>query len=329
MNINYIGIDIAKATFAVAIPQPRGGYQDHNLTNNEQGFTELLALLPPNSQCVMEASGPYYLPLATYLEQKGQKLSVINRNAGPPLVIRRFSQMRLRRAKTDKADAQLLSAFGANQAPSRWQAPATLMSQIAQLQTLLEQYIKQRTALQNQQESFKGSGVPNPGLAASLEKSLAHLQEQIKALETQLDQLAKTHHADLYANLQTIPGVGRKTALCLLVITRGFSRFDSPKELASFVGLAPRVFVSGTSVKGKGHICKLGNGRIRQLLYMASMQAKKANPACKALYDRLVAGGKPKLVALIAVAHKLVRQCFAVAKQGVVFDKKLALPLVS
>ncbi len=324
MNINYIGIDIAKDTFAVAIPQPKGGYQDHNLTNNEQGFTELVALLPQNSQCIMEASGPYYLPLATYLDQHQFSLSVIN-----PLVIRRFSQMQLRRAKTDKADARLLSAFGANQIPQLWQPPATLMSQIAQLQTLLGQYVKQRTALQNQQESFQGSGVPNPGLVASLEKSLAHLGEQIKELETQLDNLAKTHHAELYANLQTIPGVGRKTALCLLVITSGFSRFDSAKQLASFAGIAPRVFVSGTSVKGRGHICKLGSGRIRQLLYMASMQAKKANAGCKALYDRLVAGGKPKLVALIAVSHKLLRQCFAVAKNGVVFNEKLSLPLVS
>ncbi|WP_026262406.1 transposase, partial [Spirosoma panaciterrae] len=88
-------------------------------------------------------------------------------------------------------------------------------------------------------------------------------------------------------------------------------------------------FESGSSVKGKGHICKLGNSRIRQLLYMASMQAKKTNPACAALYDRLVGAGKPKLVALIAVAHKLVRQCFAVARSGVNFDQKLALPLVS
>lgn len=324
MPINYVGIDIAKATFTVAIPQQQGSYQDHILTNDQQGFTHLLALLPPLGQCIMEASGPYYLPLATYLHRQGQPLSVIN-----PLVIRRFSQMRLRRAKTDKADARLLSAFGANQTPVCWQPPATLMSQVAQLQTLLEQYIKQRTALQNQQESFRASGVPNPGLVASLEKSLAHLQEQIKDLETQLDSLAKSHHADLYANLQSIPGIGRKTALCLLVITRGFSRFDSAKELASFVGLAPRVFESGTSVKGKGHICKLGNSRIRQLLYMASMQAKKANAACKSLYERLVAGGKPKLVALIAVAHKLVRQCFAVASKGVKFDQKLALALVS
>lgn len=319
----YIGIDIAKATFALAIPRPTGGFDDHNLPNDATGFAQLRALIPPNSQCVLEASGPYYLPLALFLTQHQLSLSVVN-----PLVVRRFSQMRLRRTKTDKADARLLSEFGTNQHPQPWQAPTTLMSQLAQLQTLLEHYIKQRTALRNQRESFTHSGVPNPVLEESLQKSLSHLDEQIQALEQQLDQLANTAYTDLYAHLQSIPGIGRKTALCLVVLTRGFSRFASAKQLVSFVGLAPRVFESGSSVKGKGHICKLGNSRVRQLLYMASMQAKKANPACRSLYDRLVGAGKPKLVALIAVAHKLVRQCFAVARSGAKFDQNLASPIV-
>ena len=323
MNITYIGIDIAKATFALAIPRPNGGFDDYTLPNGSTGFAQLKALMPTNSHCVLEASGAYYLPLALFLDQHQLALSVVN-----PLVVRRFSQMRLRRTKTDKADARLLSEFGTNQQPVRWQAPTTLMSQLTQLQTLLEQYSKQRTALRNQREAFTHSGVPNPILEESLQKSLSHLDEQIQALERELDQLANTEYTDLYAHLQSIPGIGRKTALCLLVLTRGFSRFESAKQLVSFVGLAPRVFESGSSVKGKGHICKLGNSRIRQLLYMASMQAKKVNPACRALYDRLVGAGKPKLVALIAVAHKLVRQCFAVARSGVNFDQKLAAPIV-
>ncbi|GAB4016126.1 IS110 family RNA-guided transposase [Spirosoma koreense] len=324
MNTIYVGIDIAKASFTLAIPQPQGGFLDYLLPNQPAGFEQLTTLLPPNCQLVMEASGPYYLPLAVYLHHHQQLLSVVN-----PLIIRRFSQMRLRRTKTDKADARLLSEFGANQRPALWQPPSLLMSQLAQLQTLLEQYIKQRTALRNQQEAFTHSGVPNPILEQSLQKSLDHLEEQIQTLEKQLDQLATTHYASLYANLRSIPGIGRKTALSLLVLSQGFSRFESAKQLVSFVGLAPRVFESGSSVKGKAHICKLGNSRIRQLLYMASMQAKKANPACQALYDRLVSGGKPKLVALIAVAHKLVRQCFAVASQGVKFNEKAAFALVS
>ncbi|GAB2563671.1 IS110 family transposase [Spirosoma areae] len=167
--------------------------------------------------------------------------------------------------------------------------------------------------------------MPNPALYDSLQASLSHLQQQIDQLEQALDQPARAEFAALYTNLLSIPGIGRKTGY-LIVLTRGFTRFESAKQIASFVGLAPRVFESGTSVKGKGHICKLGQSRIRQLLYMASMQAKKANPACAALYERLVKAGKPKLVALNAVAHKLVRQAFAIATNQTPFDKNLVIP---
>ncbi len=64
MHLIYVGIDIAKTSFTLAIPQPKGTYQDHLLTNDEQGFAQLLTLLPTQSHCIMEASGPYYLPLA-------------------------------------------------------------------------------------------------------------------------------------------------------------------------------------------------------------------------------------------------------------------------
>jgi transposase len=315
----FVGIDIAKDSFQVAIPQAPQRWQDHHFANSPAGFADLLAELPAHCQCILEASGTYYLPLASFLHQQGVALSVVN-----PLVVKRFGQMLLRRAKTDKADARLLSEFGTSQQPALWQAPPLLLSQLQQLQTLLEQYIKQRTALRNQQEAFSHSGIPNAALEESLRRSLDHLQEQIKSLEEQMDQLAQKEFASLYEHLLSIPGIGRKTALTLLVITRGFSRFNSAKELASFVGLAPRVVQSGTSVRGKGHICKLGQSRIRQLLYMAGMQASKVNAGCMQLYERLLRGGKPKLVALIAVAHKLLRQAFAVARQQRGFDQNLA-----
>lgn len=320
MLTTFVGIDIAKNSFQVAFPHTDGQWSQHHLANTPVGYAQLLALLPPGSHCVLEATGSYYLPLAQALYQQQWRLSVVN-----PLVIKRFSQMLLRRTKTDQADARLLSEFGHNQQPPLWQPPTQLMSQLSQLQTLLEQYIKQRTALSNQQEAFEHSGVPNPALYDSLQASLSHLQQQIDQLEQALDQLARSEFATLYTNLLSIPGIGRKTALTLIVLTRGFTRFESAKQVASFVGLAPRVFESGTSVKGKGHICKLGQSRIRQLLYMASMQAKKANPACRVLYERLLQAGKPKLVALIAVAHKLVRQAFAIATHQTQFDKNICI----
>ena len=96
----YIGIDCSKATFEVAIPKMKG-YQSSKLGNVEEGFRKLLELLPADCQCVMEASGPYFCRLATFLCQHQVAVSVVN-----PLVVKRFAQMRLVRMKTDKADAK-------------------------------------------------------------------------------------------------------------------------------------------------------------------------------------------------------------------------------
>lgn len=312
METIYIGIDVSKLTLDVS----PGGQGHQVYQNRPEGFAHLLAQLPPGAHCVLEASGPYYLPLACLLHQQGVAVSVVN-----PLVIKRFAQMRLLRAKTDKADARMIAAYGQSQHPPLWSPPPLYLSQLQQLQTLLESYLKQRTALRNQREAFCGSGVPNPGLSESLERTLAHLKEEIGQIEGQIDQLAGQEQAQLLGNLQSIPGLGKKTALALLVVSGGFTRFASARQLCAYVGLAPRIFQSGTSVRGKSRICKLGMGYVRRLLYLCSWSAVKTNLPCQQLYERLLERGKPKMLALIAVANKLLRQAFAIAKHQTKFDK--------
>lgn len=322
----YVGIDVSKDKFDVSLldtsKPTRKGELRASYANQVQGFEHLLKGLPTGAHCVLEASGAYYLPLAGYLYEHQVAVSVVN-----PLVIRRYGQMLLRRAKTDKADAQLIAHYAHSQQPPLWQPLPLYLSQSQQLQTLLEGYLKQRTMLKNQREAFQHSGIDNPDLYASLDRSLEQLEQEISQLEQKLAQLVGQHQGPLLDKLVSIPGIGRKTALVLLLITRGFSRFESAKQLVAFVGLAPRVFESGSSVRGKSHLCKLGSSRIRQLLYLCSWSAIKANPACKLLYERLLLKGKPKMVALIAVAHKLLRQAFAIATHNTGFDKDYHISL--
>lgn len=312
METVYTGIDVSKLTLDVS----PGGQAHQVYPNHAQGFEQLLSQLPAGTHCVLEASGPYYLPLAVFLHQQGVAVSVVN-----PLVIKRFAQMRLLRAKTDKADAKMIAAYGLSQRPPLWSPPPLYLSQLQQLQTLLEGYLKQRTALRNQREAFSGSGVPNPGLSESLERTLGHLQEEIARLEEQIERLARQQQAPLLDSLQSIPGLGRKTPLALLVVSGGFTRFASARQLCAYLGLAPRLFQSGTSVRGKSHICKLGMGQVRRLLYLCSWSAVKVNGPCQQLYEQLLERGKPKMVALIAVANKLLRQAFAIARSQTKFDE--------
>jgi transposase len=113
--------------------------------------------------------------------------------------------------------------------------------------------------------------------------------------------------------LTTIPSLGNKTAAMLIVLTDGFKKFSSHKQLSAYVCISPRIFEAGSSIRGKTKVCKMGMSRIRALLYLCARSAKRCNRACKELYDRLLAKGKAKKQALIAVANKLLKQVFAIA----------------
>lgn len=306
-SINYIGVDISKAFFDVAVPDGQA-YHYYKFDNNPDGFEALLKVVPSEGIVVMEASGPYYLRLANYLTKQGIGVSVIN-----PLVIRRFCQMRMTRAKTDKKDSSMIAAYGRIEKPGLWQSPQEHVVALQQLEALLANIRKEYTAVSNQFESFMSSGMLNKELEEIITKELAHKQELIDKLTAQIEELAQKHYSSMLADLESIPGLGRKTAIMLIALSGGFSRFSNYRKLSAYIGLSPRIFESGTSVKGKARICKMGTSRIRAMLYLCSWSAKRYNKSCSQLYERLLAKGKPKKVALIAVANKLLKQAFAVA----------------
>jgi transposase len=146
-----------------------------------------------------------------------------------------------------------------------------------------------------------------------IDEQLASLQASMADLEAHLAQLLQQHYQDLNDGLQSIPGIGPTSALLLIVVSQGFQAFEHANQLIAYVGLAPRIYQSGKTVL-KNHINKQGAARLRKVLYMAAWSAKRFNKACQALYQRLLQKGKPTKVALIAVANKLIKQAFAIAK---------------
>lgn len=306
---NYAGIDISKSFFDVAIPNERG-YKHYKFSNDEVGFEALLPVISANCQMVMEASGPYYLKLACFLTDRNIRVSVIN-----PLVVRRFSQMRMSRAKTDKKDAKLIAEYGKAEQPLLWQQPHQHVITLQQMEALLSNLKKEHTGLSNQLNSFESSGMLNNQLKKTIAKELLHKEMMIEKLTKQMQQIAELHYAEMLASLKSIPGMGKQTAMTLIVLSGGFSKFDDYRKLSSYIGICPRIFESGTSVKGKARICKMGMSRIRAMLYVCSWSASRCNKACRELYERLIAKGKAKKLALIAVANKLLKQAFAIAKQ--------------
>lgn len=297
---NIVGIDVSKLTIDVY-----DGLKSYQFKNTIVGFKQLIR--QTSGHYVMEATGSYHIQLASYLYDCKCLVSVVN-----PLVIKRFSQMRLIRAKTDKKDAIMIYEYGQVDELKLWVTPKSYVVEIKQLFTSIDLMLKHRTGYKNQLEAFSQMKIKNKRVFLVLERQIVELNKTIKELEIEAEKLVLENAGILYEKLKTIPSIGRKSAIMLIAITNEFKNFENSKQLSSYIGISPRIYQSGTSVNGKGKICKMGMGQMRKILFMASLTASRHNLACKKMYERLVEKGKPKKVALIAVMNKLIKQVFAV-----------------
>ncbi len=139
-------------------------------------------------------------------------------------------------------------------------------------------------------------------------------------LEKELDKKLLEWKPQLVERVQSVMAIGKRATAELIVFTQGFKDMTNYRQLISYAGLSPREFSSGTSIRGRSKICKQGGKTLRNILYTCSMSAIKSNVACKQLYERLVAKGKNKKLALIAVCNKLLKQVFAVVYKQTLFD---------
>jgi transposase len=308
----YFGIDISKDVFDV-MSQKGVHYQ---FKNTQKGFIDFLKILTKKSHCVMEATGYYHYQLAYFLVEKQFVVSVEN-----PLKVKRFIQMSLSKIKTDKSDAKMICKYAQHVDLQPWKGESKDQQECLQIIRMLSVYSKQSTALKNKIHGEKTLGNTNTLVVKSIKRSLKSNKKEVDLLEKQLEEIVKKSHQDLLTRLESISGLGRKTSLMLIVLTDGFNRFETASALCCYSGLTPTIRQSGSSIKGRSRISKMGNPKLRNLLFMCSFTACKYNKACKAIYDRIVAKGKSKKLALIAVCNKLLKQAFAVAKSGLPYDE--------
>ena len=224
------------------------------------------------------------------------------------------------RAKTDKADSRLLVKYGENFNTAAWSPRRDCYIEVQQLLNMQEQLIKQAGVWKNQLESLSYSVVQSQMVKDNLTAELSRIKQKLQAIEAELERLTIAVDKESYEHVCGIPGIGKKTAIVLIAVTQGMRGFANARQVSSYFGLCPRVCCSGTSIRGKGHICKMGMSQVRKLLYMCALSAKRTNKACKDLYERLLQAGKSKKLALIAVANKLLKQVYAIIKNNVPYD---------
>jgi len=309
---DYIGIDISMNIFDVC-------YSDgtHNqFENTRKGFSKFKKTLNENSFCVMEQTGKYHWALATYLFSNEKQVAVVN-----AMIIKRFIQMRLRTTKTDKADAKMIQLYGVWDKPKEWTPPKQYIIQCRELRNLVALLLKHNVALKNQLHSLRKSGIDSSFSIKVIEKQLLVIKNEVKKLELQMQKIIAKNEEDLLNLLFTIPGMGKKTAMALIIITNGLHDFENSKQLSSYLGLSPTIRVSGSSVRGQSRISKTGNKDVRNLLFLCSFTAYKYNQPCAQLFERIVNKGKSKKLALIAVCNKLLKQALAISKSRIPFDE--------
>lgn len=309
-STKFIGIDISKRVCDVWSDD----FGHKQFKNTIEGFSDFLLLLHYNSWCVMEYTGSYYQQLAVYLYENDVAVSIVN-----PLVIKRFIQMKLQHNKTDKSDAKMIVQYAQEQGVSKWSPSPEYIDECKDLHTTITLYFKQSTALKNKLISLLDKGAKGK-LITSIKRQLRQVQSEVKLLEQEIESRVKVHEQELLTNLMSIPGIGKKTAIMLIVCTNGFCSFENARQVSAFFGLSPVETSSGSSIRGRSRISKKGNPVMRNYLFMCSFTASHKNPQCKALYERIVAKGKSKKLALIAVTNKLLKQTFAIAKSGVRYD---------
>ena len=314
-----LGIDQAKKKFDVALLR-NGKYKSKVFENNPAGFSLLLDWLVKNDvetvHACMEATGNYGEALARVLHEAGYSISVTN-----PARIKAFGQSELLRTKNDKTDAKLIARFCEKMEPALWQPSPAEVEYLRGLGRRRDALVGMRTQELNRQETS------NETVNSSVQTVLECLDKEIEQISKRIkDHISK--HPDLkhkYDLLNSIPGVGPASIEAILSEINAFEGFETIEQVVAYMGLSPKEHTSGTSVKGKSAICKIGNARLRKALYMPALSAIIYNPIVRALYIRLKAKSKNGMVIACACMKKLVHLIYGVIKTNKPFDPAYTL----
>ena len=287
MSTPVLGIDIAMRKFD-AVLLAEAGPRHKVFGNHAAGFAELVAWMRSHGvlsvHACMEATGRYGEDLAYFLFNAGQTVSVVN-----PARIKAFAMSELTRTKTDKADAGVIARFCLHQQPRAWRPMNPEIRELQALVRHLDGLRKTRQALRNRIHAR----VPSVTVVESLDRVIATISDEMKKTNAAIRAHFK-RYAPLRAKrdlLVTVPGIGPITAAKILAEVPEIESFEGARQVAAYAGLTPKEHISGSSVRGRTRLSKIGNARIRTALYMPAVVSIRCNPLVRALAERLRAKG--------------------------------------
>lgn len=312
----YLGIDVSKNKLDLCLLPGNGKKKTKTLKNDDAAERTICDWLlrqkcpPEQVMAVMEATSVYHENVAYGLHENTAVTVCISN----PQRVREFARGMGILTKNDSVDAWVLARYGELKQPDVWIPPSPEVRKLQELLRLRDAIQADIVRATNRLEKSESTRTASEIIDSLSRTKKAH-EDELKRVEA----LISNHfddHDDLDEDrelLESIKGIGRVVGTTMLSVLRS-CRFRNAGQVAAWLGVVPVEKTSGSSVRGQTRMSKAGPAALRARLYMAAVVASRWNPPVRAMYERLIAKGKPKKVALCAVMRKLVHLCFGVLK---------------
>ena len=317
---NVIGIDVSKKKLDICAIFD-GKTKKKIVDNSVSGFKSLRNWISQNNiknpYICMESTGCYSEGVAEFFHKLGFKVSVVN-----PLQIKAFRNSKLIRQKTDSVDAKVIAEFCLQNDPSPWNPRSPEKKELHNINVRISALKIEVNRASNALENENLSKV----ILKSIHDEIKFLKNQIALLEDEAQKIIYSNQnlKEQFDRITKIKGVGEKLALAIIADMPDVSNFQKSGQFSAFAGVSPSHFQSGSSVRGKSHISRLGSKSIRKVLYMSALVVKNHNPHFQKFVQKLQKKGKAPKVIIVAIMRKLMCILFGMLKNPSNFDPKLA-----
>ena len=307
-RINQIGIDVSSKTLVVEMKRASdNGTAIGEFDNTSSGHKKLLKFITKNrssARVCMEATGNYHFELALLLAKSGKvEVMIVN-----PKAMHHFGTAILQRAKTDSCDAHLILEYLLRMDFKQWSIPSDNKITLNRLARRLVQLKKMKAQEQNRRSAAEFQGKDGKQIIKSINKVITLCDKQITNIQSLAEEVINNDNElkGIYDLLNSAKGIAEVSATQLLAEFVMFPDGLTAAQWVAFSGLDPKPIESGASINKPRRISRHGNKYIRAALYMPALVAIRHDQNVKAYYEKLLAAGKKKMQAIVAVMRKLL-----------------------
>ena len=313
----WVGIDVSAKTLAAERwRETEDQDKSREFANDAAGHRQLLKWIGKGARVCMEATGVYHFQLALKLAAAGVDVMVIN-----PRVAKDFGRALANRSKTDKVDAWTLLEYVRRMEFVAWKAPSAAVQELRELGRRLSELVQSGADEKNRLHAKK-TAARSATVVNDVKAHVSQIEKRVNQIEKAAVAVVRSDAGlrEQFEILKGAPGVARRSSILLMTELAVLDPTLTVKQIVGHAGLDPREHESGTSVQKPPRISKIGNARLRAILYMNALTAIRRDRGARLFYAQMVARGKKKMQAVVAVMRKLLHGIWIVLQRRVPFD---------